>query len=45
MSEKSAGTVKVCNAVTGKVEEVEKVVKSDEEWQRQLTPESAPWHH
>ncbi|MFA7561967.1 MAG: peptide-methionine (R)-S-oxide reductase MsrB [Methanoculleus sp.] len=36
---KSAGTVTVCNAMTGEVEEVEKVVKSDEEWQRQLTPE------
>ncbi|HOI57572.1 MAG: peptide-methionine (R)-S-oxide reductase MsrB [Methanoculleus sp.] len=33
------GTVKVCNAVTGEVEEVERVVKSDEEWRRQLTPE------
>ncbi len=33
------GTVKVCNTVTGEVEEVEKVVKSDEEWRRQLTPE------
>lgn len=36
---KTVGTVKVCNAVTGKVEEVERVVKSDEEWRRQLTPE------
>jgi peptide-methionine (R)-S-oxide reductase len=33
------GTVKVCNAVTREVEEVERVVKSDEEWRRQLTPE------
>jgi len=35
----TVGTVKVYNAVTGEVEEVQKVVKSDEEWQRQLTPE------
>ncbi len=35
----TVGTVKVCNAVTGGVEEVERVVKSDEEWRRQLTPE------
>ncbi len=35
----TAGPLKVCNAVTGEVEEVEKVVKSDEEWRRQLTPE------
>lgn len=33
------GTLKVCNAVTREVEEVERVVKSDDEWQRQLTPE------
>ncbi|MCK9308075.1 MAG: peptide-methionine (R)-S-oxide reductase MsrB [Methanoculleus sp.] len=33
------GTVKVYNAVTGEVEEVERVIKSDEEWRRQLTPE------
>ncbi|WP_292521136.1 peptide-methionine (R)-S-oxide reductase MsrB [Methanoculleus sp.] len=35
----TVGTVKVCNAVTREVEEVERVVKSDDEWQRQLTPE------
>jgi len=35
----TTGTVKVCNAITGKMEEVERVVKSDEEWQRQLTPQ------
>ncbi len=35
----TVGTVKVCNAVTREVEEVERVVKSDEEWRRQLTPE------
>lgn len=31
--------VRICNAITREVEEVPKVVKSDEEWQRQLTPE------
>jgi len=31
--------VRICNAISGEVEEVPKVVKSDEEWQRQLTPE------
>lgn len=31
--------VKVYNAVTGEVEEVLKVVRSDEEWRRYLTPE------
>jgi peptide-methionine (R)-S-oxide reductase len=35
----TTGTVKVCNAVTGEVEEVDRVVKSDEEWRRLLTPE------
>lgn len=35
----TVGTVKVCNAITKEVEEVERVVKSDEEWRRQLTPE------
>jgi peptide-methionine (R)-S-oxide reductase len=35
----TVGTVKVLNAVTGEVEEVERVVKSDDEWRRQLTPE------
>lgn len=33
------GTVKVCNAVTREVEEVARVVKPDEEWRRQLSPE------
>lgn len=36
---KSAGTIKVCNAVIGKIEEVERVVKTDEEWRRHLSPE------
>lgn len=35
----TVGTVKVCNAITGEVEEAQMVVKSDEEWQRQLTPQ------
>jgi peptide-methionine (R)-S-oxide reductase len=35
----ATGTVKVCNAVEKEVEEVERVVKSDEEWRRLLTPE------
>lgn len=35
----TTGTVKVCNTVTGKVEEVDRVVRSDEEWRRLLTPE------
>jgi len=34
----TAGKVTVCNAVTGETEEVERVVRSDEEWRRQLTP-------
>ncbi|WP_292365993.1 MULTISPECIES: peptide-methionine (R)-S-oxide reductase MsrB [unclassified Methanoculleus] len=38
-SVETVGTVKVFNAVTGEMEEVERVVKSDEEWRRQLTPE------
>ncbi|MDN7013083.1 peptide-methionine (R)-S-oxide reductase MsrB [Methanoculleus sp. FWC-SCC3] len=38
-TEETAGRVLVCNAVTGEVEEVERVVKPDEEWRRQLTPE------
>ena len=39
MREETVETVKVCNAVTGEVEEVERVVRSDEEWRRRLTPE------
>jgi len=35
----TVGTVKVCNAVTGEVEEVDRIVKSDEEWREQLAPE------
>jgi peptide-methionine (R)-S-oxide reductase len=35
----TVGTVKVYNAVTGEVEEVDRVVKSDEEWREQLAPE------
>lgn len=35
----TTGKVTVCNAVTGEMEEVERVVRSDEEWRRQLTPE------
>ncbi|MDK2889457.1 MAG: peptide-methionine (R)-S-oxide reductase [Methanoculleus sp.] len=38
-SVETVGTVEVFNAVTGEREEVERVVKSDEEWRRQLTPE------
>lgn len=38
-SVETVGTVKVFNAVTGEMEEVERGVKSDEEWRRQLTPE------
>jgi peptide-methionine (R)-S-oxide reductase len=32
--------VRIYNARTGTVEEVEKIVKSDDEWRRQLTPQS-----
>jgi len=35
----TVGTVKVYNAVTGELEEVDRVVKSDEEWREQLAPE------
>ena len=35
----TVGTVKVYNAVTGEVEEVDRIVKSDEEWREQLAPE------
>jgi peptide-methionine (R)-S-oxide reductase len=38
-SVETVGTVKVFNAVAGEVEEVERVVKSDDEWRRQLTSE------
>lgn len=31
--------IKIFNAATGKIEEVEKVIKSDEEWKKILTPE------
>jgi len=31
--------VRVCNAISGEVDEVPEIVKSDDEWQRQLTPE------
>jgi len=35
----TVGTVKVRNAVTGELEEVDRIVKSDEEWREQLAPE------
>jgi peptide-methionine (R)-S-oxide reductase len=38
-AEAKAERVRICNAKTGRIEDVEKVVKSDEEWMRQLTPE------
>ena len=36
---KEAGKIKIFNAVTGKIEEVEKIYKTDEEWKKILTPE------
>ncbi|NLM29896.1 MAG: peptide-methionine (R)-S-oxide reductase MsrB [Methanomicrobiales archaeon] len=33
------GVVRIYNAVSGEVEEVPEVVRSDEEWRRHLTPE------
>ncbi|NLZ29268.1 MAG: peptide-methionine (R)-S-oxide reductase MsrB [Methanomicrobiales archaeon] len=35
----SLEAVEVCDAITGEVERVSRVIKSDEEWQRLLTPE------
>jgi peptide-methionine (R)-S-oxide reductase len=38
-SGKAGGTIPIFNARTGKTENVSKVVKTDDEWRTQLTPE------
>ena len=35
----SAGKIRIFNTATGKVEEVDKIIKTDAEWKRILTPE------